>query len=52
MLESHLQAGRQDWGRGAPLAYGISITDACIGWDETEALLREAAETVRLRSAA
>ena len=24
------------------LAYGVSITDACIGWDETEALLREA----------
>jgi len=24
------------------LKYGVSITDACIGWDETEALLREA----------
>jgi len=52
MLESHLEPGRQDWGRGAPLAYGVSITDPCIGWDETEALLREAAERVRLRAAA
>ena len=32
--------------------YGVSITDACIGWEETEALLREAAEAVRLRPAA
>jgi len=52
MLESHLRPGRQEWGRGTPLEYGVSITDACIGWDETEALLREAAEAVRLRPAA
>jgi 3-deoxy-7-phosphoheptulonate synthase len=52
MLESHLQAGRQDWARSAPLAYGMSITDACIGWEDTEALLREAAESIRARSAA
>jgi len=30
----------------------MSITDACIGWEETQALLREAAESVRARSAA
>lgn len=42
MLESHLNEGRQDLGKG-PLAYGKSITDACISWDETAVLLREAA---------
>jgi 3-deoxy-7-phosphoheptulonate synthase len=47
MLESHLRPGRQEWGSGASLAYGVSITDACIGWEETEALLRELAEGVR-----
>jgi 3-deoxy-7-phosphoheptulonate synthase len=39
MVESNLHAGRQTWMPDAALAYGISITDACIGWDETEALL-------------
>jgi 3-deoxy-7-phosphoheptulonate synthase len=52
MLESHLRPGRQDWRLGGALAYGVSITDGCIGWEETEALLRQAAETVRLRPAA
>jgi 3-deoxy-7-phosphoheptulonate synthase len=37
MLESHLHAGRQD----APTTYGQSITDACLGWDATSALLLE-----------
>ena len=43
MLESNLHAGKQtpNQDRGK-LAYGVSITDACIDWDETEALLREA----------
>jgi len=50
MLESSLEAGRQDWEPGAALAPGVSITDACIGWEETEALLREAAEAVRARA--
>jgi len=43
MLESHLHAGSQrlePGGRG--LRYGVSITDACIDWETTEALLREA----------
>ncbi|MFC2714684.1 MAG: 3-deoxy-7-phosphoheptulonate synthase, partial [Kingella denitrificans] len=35
MVESHLVEGRQD----KPEVYGQSITDACIGWDETEAML-------------
>lgn len=41
MLESHLVHGNQPL-RGA-LTYGQSITDACLGWDATEALLREVA---------
>lgn len=40
MLESNLQEGRQDLGHG-DLRYGVSITDACISWEATEALLRE-----------
>jgi 3-deoxy-7-phosphoheptulonate synthase len=39
MLESNLDEGRQDLGAG-PLTYGVSITDACISWESTEALLR------------
>ena len=47
LLESHLVEGRQDWAPGKALTYGQSITDACLGWDDTELLLREAAEAVR-----
>jgi 3-deoxy-7-phosphoheptulonate synthase len=43
LLESNLQAGSQTWRPGEPLAYGVSITDACIGWAETEELLYETA---------
>jgi 3-deoxy-7-phosphoheptulonate synthase len=43
MLESNLLPGRQTWRQGAPLEYGVSITDACIGFAETERLLLEAA---------
>ena len=46
LVESNLFSGRQDWKPGAPLAYGVSITDACLGWDDTEALLRETAAAV------
>jgi 3-deoxy-7-phosphoheptulonate synthase len=42
MIESHLVAGRQD----APVTYGQSITDACLGFQETEALLYLLAGTV------
>ncbi len=49
MLESHLVAGRQDAVPGKPLVYGQSITDACIGWDDTDPLLRELAAAVRAR---
>ena len=49
MVESHLQAGRQDVQPGQPLAYGQSITDACIGWDDSVELLDMLAAAVRAR---
>jgi 3-deoxy-7-phosphoheptulonate synthase len=49
MIESHLKAGRQNVGSGKELVYGQSITDACIGWDDSEPLLRVLAEAVRQR---
>lgn len=42
MLESFLASGNQPFAPAADLRYGQSITDACLGWDETETLLREA----------
>ena len=39
MIESNLVAGRQDIGVKSELIYGQSITDACIGWNETEELI-------------
>lgn len=47
MLESNLVAGTQELVNGKPLIYGQSITDACIGWEETVQLLRELAAAVR-----
>ncbi len=49
MAESHINPGRQDLVPGKPLAYGVSITDACLGWDDTVALLDTLAEGVRKR---
>jgi len=49
MIESHLKAGRQDLVAGKPLVYGQSITDACIGWEESVPALRNLAEAVRKR---
>jgi 3-deoxy-7-phosphoheptulonate synthase len=49
MVESHLNPGRQDLVPGAPLAHGVSITDACIGWDDTEKVLDTLAASVRGR---
>jgi 3-deoxy-7-phosphoheptulonate synthase len=46
MLESNLKSGKQTWRKDAPLQYGVSITDACLGWTETEALLNELAGSV------
>ena len=52
MIESHLQPGRQDLLEGqtrADLLPGVSITDACLGWTQTEPLLRELGAAVRTR---
>ena len=51
MIESHLVAGRQDVVEGRPLTYGQSITDACIGWEDTAEMLEELAEAVTARRA-
>lgn len=48
MLESHLFEGNQPVRPNlAELRYGVSITDACLGWDATERMLREGAEQLR-----
>ena len=52
MVESHINAGRQDLVPGRKLDYGVSITDACLGWAETEGLLETLAEGVRRRRVA
>jgi 3-deoxy-7-phosphoheptulonate synthase len=44
LLESHLKPGKQSWQPGGTLEYGVSITDACIGFEETERLLHVLAE--------
>jgi 3-deoxy-7-phosphoheptulonate synthase len=50
MLESNLFAGKQTWMQGVPLRYGVSITDGCIAWDETERLLTGAADLLAKRA--
>jgi 3-deoxy-7-phosphoheptulonate synthase len=49
MIESHLGEGRQDLVPGRPLDYGRSITDACLGWGDSAALLEALAGAVRRR---
>ena len=49
MVESHLISGRQDTIEGQPLTYGQSITDACLGWDDTVQLLNDLALAVKKR---
>ena len=49
MIESHLEAGRQDLVPGVPLKRGVSITDACIGFAETVPVLRSLASAVAAR---
>jgi 3-deoxy-7-phosphoheptulonate synthase len=49
MVESHLREGRQDLVPGRPLERGVSITDACIGWEDTVRLLDLLAAAVRSR---
>ena len=49
MVESHLNPGRQDITPGKPLEYGVSVTDACINWADTEKLLNQLSKAVRER---
>jgi len=46
MIESHLIEGRQDIGPKDEMVYGQSVTDACIGWNDTELVLKELSEAV------
>src|SRR5688572_22985208 len=52
MLESFIAAGRQDFGPADSLVYGQSITDACMGWDQTMLVLDQLAAAVRARRGA
>ncbi|CNH96362.1 phospho-2-dehydro-3-deoxyheptonate aldolase [Yersinia frederiksenii] len=49
MIESHLVEGNQNRESGEPLTYGKSVTDACIGWEDTEVLLRQLSNAVKAR---
>ena len=49
MIESHLHEGNQSINNPDGLSYGVSITDACINWDETDSLLRQLAEQLAAR---
>jgi len=49
MVESNLVEGRQELQVGKPLKFGQSITDACLGWDDSERVLETLAEAVRKR---
>ncbi|TCV98030.1 3-deoxy-7-phosphoheptulonate synthase AroG [Biostraticola tofi] len=49
MIESHLVEGNQNLESGVELVYGQSVTDACIGWEDTETLLRQLANAVQDR---
>jgi 3-deoxy-7-phosphoheptulonate synthase len=51
MVESHIHAGKQELKADAPLKYGVSITDGCIGWDDTVAVLDQLAGAVAKRRA-
>ncbi|WP_312112402.1 3-deoxy-7-phosphoheptulonate synthase AroG [Pantoea septica] len=49
LIESHLVEGNQSLESGEPLVYGKSITDACIGWSDTDKVLRQLAAAVKQR---
>lgn len=51
MVESHLVEGRQDVDPERDLVYGQSITDACLGWEDTAVLLKRLSESVKRRRA-
>ena len=49
MVESHLVEGRQDLEAGRALRFGQSITDACLGWDDSRAVLEALGDAVKRR---
>jgi len=49
MVESNLVEGRQELVPGKPLKFGQSVTDACLGWDDSIKVLETLAEGVRKR---
>jgi 3-deoxy-7-phosphoheptulonate synthase len=49
MVESHLVGGRQDLVPGKELTYGQSVTDGCIDWETSVAVLENLADSVRRR---
>ena len=49
MIESNLIGGRQDHVPGKSLVYGQSVTDACLGWEESSMVIRNLADCVKLR---
>ena len=51
MIESNIAAGKQDYSPDKELVYGQSITDGCIGWEETERVLARIHEAVKKRNA-
>lgn len=51
MIESNINEGNQAVGPLESLEYGVSITDSCIGWDDTENLLKSLAAAVHIRNA-
>ena len=50
MIESNINEGAQPIGPLESLKYGVSITDSCIGWDDTETLLKTLAKAVQKRN--
>jgi 3-deoxy-7-phosphoheptulonate synthase len=49
MIESHLEEGRQDLRPGVPLRPGVSITDPCLSWAQTEPVLERLAQAAQAR---
>ncbi|MCL4141733.1 UNVERIFIED_CONTAM: hypothetical protein GTU68_066623 [Idotea baltica] len=47
MLESNINAGKQKISNPSNLEYGVSVTDACIDWKDTEKLITESADKLR-----
>lgn len=47
MLESFLGEGKQSIGAAGGLKYGVSLTDGCVGWDETEELIRYLVDSIK-----